>query len=80
MSSVLDHRSRQCGRKVGYATEAIAVRAMDKNHGYNNADFNVYECPHCFMWHVGHVSRRIGRYSSLSIAKLVDDQQLGKDP
>ena len=65
MSSIVDHRSRQCEEKAGHATEALAIRAMDRNHGYNNPAFNVYECPHCFMWHVGHVSRHIGAYSSL---------------
>lgn len=54
MQEVLRPRKRQCKKKKGYATKAQSINAMDRNHGYNNPAFNVYECPHCFMWHVGH--------------------------
>lgn len=52
----VDKRTRQCDAKQGYPTRGAAVLAMDRHHGFNNPDFNVYECPHCFMWHVGHNS------------------------
>lgn len=47
-------RARQCEKKKSYASQSKATKALDKNHGYNNPNFNVYECPHCATWHVGH--------------------------
>lgn len=50
-------KEKQCDRKKSYPRRREAVRAMDRLHGYNNPAFNVYHCPHCFTWHVGHKIR-----------------------
>lgn len=46
----------QCSHKKRYATVTAAFNAMVANHG-KSPDYNIYECPHCRKWHVGHRER-----------------------
>ena len=44
-----------CQRKKSYFTKKHAMNDMRKIHEREGReDMNVYECPHCFCWHVGH--------------------------
>ena len=44
---------KECGRKKSYFTKSHAMK--DMNRMTNNEHLHVYECPHCFCWHVGHM-------------------------
>lgn len=55
------------GGKVCYGTRAAAKDAMwrikqrAESKGYsldNDYPIYVYECPHCYLWHIGHDLRR----------------------
>lgn len=46
---------RECGRKKSYASQSQANKQLVKMRDYNQ--MHTYECPHCFMWHIGHVPR-----------------------
>lgn len=46
----------QCRRKAIYGTMQQAFDAMMMNHG-KRPEYNIYECPHCQKWHVGHRGR-----------------------
>ena len=43
---------QECGRKKSYFTKAHAINDMNCLAGKEN--LHVYNCPHCFCWHVGH--------------------------
>lgn len=47
-------------RKVIYPDKSFAEAAragMVKDHPAE--EFRVYECPHCFGWHIGHSKRKV---------------------
>lgn len=47
------HPAKQCGKKHRYDSEYDARAGMLEHHG-DDPRFNVYLCPHCQFWHVGH--------------------------
>lgn len=46
-------KARQCGNKNRHDTEHDAQFSLIENHG-SNPQYNVYLCPYCEFWHVGH--------------------------
>ena len=46
-------KARQCGNKRRHDSDCAARVALIKHHG-DNPQYNVYLCPHCHFWHVGH--------------------------
>lgn len=50
-------KARQCGKKHRHDTECDARIVLVKCHG-DKPQYNVYLCPHCEFWHVGHVIRK----------------------
>ncbi len=46
----------ECGRKRGWATKSSANKVLLRQRDYNN--MHTYECPHCFMWHIGHIPKK----------------------
>lgn len=46
-----------CGDKKGFPTQRNANRQLFKYH-YDDINMRVYECPLCFMWHLGHKNGR----------------------
>ena len=61
MSSKRRIRRNQCGRKVRHADEAAARRAIWKlaqAYGGGLGFMQVYRCPHCSGWHIGHANAR----------------------
>jgi hypothetical protein len=48
----------QCWRKLRYDTETDAQMSNLELHG-RRPEFNVYLCPHCEFWHVGHKIRPV---------------------
>ena len=43
----------QCTRKRPYTSIKQATNTMRKYNG-NKKDVHVYECPHCYQYHIGH--------------------------
>ena len=46
---------RECGTKQGYLTKADAKRVARLMSSRYREGFHLYRCPHCALWHVGHV-------------------------
>lgn len=46
---------RECGTKLGYLTKADAKRVARFMGSRHREDVHLYRCPHCALWHVGHV-------------------------
>lgn len=46
---------RECGTKQGYLTKADAKRVARLMSSRHREGFHLYRCPHCALWHVGHV-------------------------
>jgi hypothetical protein len=45
----------QCHRKVQHKTRKLALAAMYATiRRHNDLTLNVYKCPHCRLFHVGH--------------------------
>lgn len=54
-------KDQQCGKKRGYLSRAIAKRHMKQTQrmpGRRWEKMNIYQCPYCGLWHVGHALRR----------------------
>lgn len=56
------------GGKIAYGTRSDALtekRRLDriclKKRGRPDANLRVYECPKCYLWHVGHDRQRSRR-------------------
>lgn len=43
----------QCSRKKPYTSFIKATNTMIKFKGAKNKNYHVYECPHCYFWHIG---------------------------
>lgn len=54
--SELRQPKKQCGKKLRFDSEYDARAGMVERHG-DTGIFNVYHCPHCEFWHVGHTVR-----------------------
>ncbi len=56
----LRNRGRPCWRKEKHASKGAAeahLRSLAKRGKLKDKDtVNVYKCPHCGSWHVGHSS------------------------
>jgi hypothetical protein len=62
MSSKRRLRRRVCTRKRRHATDnnaRVELFMIRKNHGYTG-HLNVYRCPFCNGFHVGHTPRKNG--------------------
>jgi hypothetical protein len=46
---------RECGSKQGYLTKHDAKRVARLMTGRHADAFHLYACPHCRLWHVGHL-------------------------
>ena len=44
---------QSCTRKKSYMTISKANKVVTNNHS-NDKTIHVYECPHCYMFHIGH--------------------------
>lgn len=53
MQTAVKKPNKQCGSKHRLDSEYDALAWMKEVVG-NNPDFNVYLCPHCQFWHIGH--------------------------
>lgn len=57
-------KRRQCGDKAQYATKAeaeVGMIAHIRRFGTAPGTLKVYRCPHCRLWHIGHVRPGRGR-------------------
>ena len=73
-------KQRQCGSKARHDSEYDARHALVTTHG-RSPEFNVYLCPHCEFWHVGHSvasSDRIDNASRQSNGSLVERDSRGR--
>ncbi len=43
----------QCAGKIGYDGPRGAHVARSRMKGRHQAARNVYQCPHCHLWHIG---------------------------
>ena len=46
---------RECGPKQGYLSKAEAKRVARMMSARERDQLHLYRCPHCRVWHVGHV-------------------------
>jgi hypothetical protein len=46
---------RECGSKQGYLSKPEAKRVARLMTGRHRDGFHLYSCPHCGLWHVGHI-------------------------
>ena len=46
---------RECGSKQGYVSKADAKRVARLMSSRHREGFHLYTCPHCRLWHVGHL-------------------------
>jgi hypothetical protein len=46
---------RECGTKQGYLSKPEAKRVARLMSGRYREGFHLYACPHCGLWHVGHL-------------------------
>jgi hypothetical protein len=46
---------RECGTKQGYLSKSEAKRVARLMSARHRDGFHLYTCPHCGLWHVGHV-------------------------
>jgi hypothetical protein len=47
--------ARECGSKQGYLSKPEAKRVVRLMSARHREAFHIYACPHCRLWHVGHI-------------------------
>lgn len=54
----------QCGTKIAWATKREAKKAATdsaRHYEEDRANWRAYKCPHCCLWHCGHVNHQLER-------------------
>lgn len=64
-------QERMCQRKKGHPTKKAADKHILKTHLGEAENMHSYECPYCYMWHVGHKSTSYNGNPSVAVLEQV---------